>query len=149
LAYGKNNASLVFPLAPFMLRRFTMRRLFFGIALVAIIGLPSLALAFVSSQGNTYTATYNANGIILTQVRSGTTPKKAVAVNSAQAIRDVLYLGKLCDASSAAYGAGTWSWANGGISVDFANGQSIRFPRQEIDAQKAQRFGWSIARCRL
>jgi hypothetical protein len=41
-----------------------------------------------------------------------------------------IYLGKDCDAYSPGYGRGHWSWANGGVLVEFKKG-TFGFPRQD------------------
>jgi len=45
---------------------------------------------------------------------------------------ETLYLGKSCDAEHKVFGKGKWCWANGGFTAEFADGQSIGFPRQEL-----------------
>lgn len=45
---------------------------------------------------------------------------------------ETIFLGRSCDAQHTVFGKGKWCWANGGFSVDFANDQSIGFPRQEL-----------------
>ena len=71
---------------------------------------------YVDSLGIDYQYQRNTNGAVL---------RSSVAT---------IYLGKDCDAVSPQYGNGTWSWANGGFLISFENGNSLGFPRQEIDA---------------
>jgi hypothetical protein len=125
-------------------------RIFFRYATVAAaFCVPSIATAYVSGEGHEYRPSFNASGMVFTSVRSVSRYIEAGAGSSVQQGREILYLGKRCDAYSAAFGRGTWGWANGGILVSFTNGQSIGFPRQELDSRSAERFGWSIDRCKL
>lgn len=48
-----------------------------------------------------------------------------------------IHLSRDCKAVSARYGEGSWQWANGGVTVRFAN-QEIAFPGQEVDVGQGQ-----------
>jgi hypothetical protein len=45
--------------------------------------------------------------------------------------KEIIYLGRSCDAFHKLFGKGTWCWANGGFKADFEK-HSIGFPRQEL-----------------
>ncbi len=88
--------------------------------------------SYVSSFGDEYTFSVNANGAVLTSRY----PKTWFINNGAESYvehgHDVIYLGVSCDAFHKLWGQGRWWWANGGFGADFDT-LNIRFPRQEID----------------
>ena len=98
---------------------------------VVITLLSSNAFAYLSSDGDEFTITYNSHGAILTSIS-----KKHYAENNASGIVHSkhlkLYLGKDCDAFSNVYGKGTWEWANGGFVIHYS-GKDFGFPRQEVN----------------
>lgn len=102
-----------------------------SIVSLAIILLSSKAFAYLSSDGDEFTITYNSHGAILTSVN-----KKHFAENDASGVVHAkylkLYLGKSCDAFSNVYGKGAWEWANGGFTVHYS-GKDFSFPRQEVN----------------
>jgi len=81
-----------------------------GVALFLVTASPTLA--YEGSNGQTYTATQNVNGAVLTSKS------------------ETIYLGNSCDALSDAGEEGTWAWANGGFLIVFPN-RRIGFPRQD------------------
>jgi len=87
--------------------------------------------AYLSSDGDEYTISYNKHGAVLTSVNE----KHFMENNASGRVSSKklnLYLGKDCDAFSDVYGRGSWEWANGGFVIHFQN-KSFRFPRQEVD----------------
>lgn len=84
----------------------------------AAIALPAAALAqsprYQDSGGRAWDAVRSENGLVLA-TRGGT-----------------IHLSRDCKAVSSRFGEGSWSWANGGFIVRFAN-QEIAFPGQEVD----------------
>lgn len=94
---------------------------------------------FISSDGDKYIAEFNKHGAVLISENT----KYFVENNASgrtQKTKLKLYLGKDCDSFSKIYGKGTWWWANGGFSVDFAN-KKIGFPRQHIKFPGAENCG--------
>ena len=69
----------------------------------------------VDGSGTQYSYSVNQDGGVLTPMDGGAP----------------LYLGRSCDSYSPRYGSGTWSWSNGGFTVDFPD-KGIGFARQEL-----------------
>lgn len=76
------------------------------------LSLPSLALT--TGQGVYYQEFYNKHGVRLTSNK------------------EVIYLGRSCDAYSPKWGSGSWTQSNGGILVTFNNGITRGFPKQQV-----------------
>ncbi|TFF19883.1 hypothetical protein E3C22_19670 [Jiella endophytica] len=105
-----------------------MSRLLFAVVLLA---LNTPASAYVSSAGDEYDLTCNADGYSL---RSKDPISRVVQRGgSARTIaeRETLSLGRSCDAHLKAYGKGEWCWANGGFVATFGD-EKVGFPRQEL-----------------
>lgn len=99
--------------------------------IVAALSLPSVAGAYVSDEGHEYTQSCNTSGVIL---RSNHPVTRQVGYSAGAKYWkgiEVIYLGKNCDALNLIYGAGEWSWANGGFWVTFP-GKEFAFGAQEI-----------------
>ena len=76
--------------------------------------LTTFAASYAGSDGQRYSSAPNSSGVVM-RAANGIT----------------LYLGRSCDAFSPQYGAGSWSWANGGFTVRFPR-KTIGFGRQEL-----------------
>lgn len=77
---------------------------------------------YVTSEGQKYEATCNANGFKLTAKRS------------------TVYLGADCDAFQKQQGTGKWCWANGGFVAEFKD-MKLGFPRQELSCSTIGNLG--------
>ena len=88
--------------------------------------------AYVSSFGDKYTASRNADGGILTSHYPKAWFVEGGASSYVEEGIDKIYFGKSCDAFHKVFGKGTFGWANGGFVVEFASGTRIGFPRQEL-----------------
>ncbi|KIC43854.1 hypothetical protein RA28_19710 [Ruegeria sp. ANG-S4] len=87
------------------------------VALGLILAIPTMAQAYISSDGVQYTATRNEHGAVLNGENG-----------------DLIYLGKRCDAVDPDAGKGSWSWANGGFCVNLP-ARKICFARQEVPVE--------------
>lgn len=107
-------------------------------AVIAIIGVVLSAQCaaaqdriYVSSAGDEYAATSNADGTVLTslypKVRFEGVGASAVPVRGIERV----YFGRDCDAFHAVFGTGIWGYANGGFVAEFED-FSIGFPRQGL-----------------
>ncbi len=98
---------------------------FAATAAVAQVGL------LTSYAGFQYTESVNGSGTVLTS----TYPKAffiGEGVNMDLVVQvEKIYLGKDCDAYHDIYGKGVWSWANGGVMVEFP-AETFVFPKQEL-----------------
>jgi len=96
---------------------------------------------FSSSEGHQYAHQLNEHGAVLTSEFPVTRFVGKGALSRSITQIEVLYLGKSCDAFSEILGEGTWSWANGGVFVEFDT-RRVEFWRQEIPVSSV------IADCR-
>jgi hypothetical protein len=104
------------------------------VLIAAIMALPLPAFAagpYISDEGHAYRQTCTRDGIVLHSEVPVIRLTGAGADRSSVTGRETLYLGKSCDALSATYGAGRWSWANGGFWATFP-GKTFAFPGQEL-----------------
>lgn len=92
---------------------------------------PSVAAAYVSSEGHEYSSTCNESGMVLTSVNPVSRFIEQGADSHVISGKEKIYLGIRCDAYNKALGKGEWGWANGGFWIEFASGR-VSFPRQEV-----------------
>jgi len=106
------------------------RNIFIAVAFGTICASPLGAQQpFVSSAGDDYAVSMNANGFAMTSLY----PKARFVEQGAGSyvVRGIetFYFGVSCDALHNLFGQGTWGWANGGFGASF-DGFEIWFPRQ-------------------
>jgi hypothetical protein len=87
---------------------------------------------YLSSDGDEYRASENEHGGVLTSLYPKARFIEAGADSHVVRGIETIYFGRSCDASSEAFGEGTWNWSNGGFRVNFDKGKILGFPRQEI-----------------
>ncbi|MBI1220300.1 MAG: hypothetical protein GC186_17335 [Rhodobacteraceae bacterium] len=105
--------------------------IFLLLAVPVAFPLHAASRTVVSSEGDTYYATENANGGILTSKYPRPRYIEQGAASHVIDGKEVIYFGRSCDAFTKAYSVGTWGWANGGFVATFNNGARIGFPRQD------------------
>lgn len=95
-----------------------------------------------SNEGDTYFATVNENGAVLTSKYPKSwfhgEPSDDLQVHTKPA---VIYLGNDCDALHNEYGEGRWSGANGGFGATFGS-HTIYFGRQELPEDQFAKCYW-------
>ena len=101
-----------------------------GLALAALVlaaGAGPARAQLISSEGDRYAETTNANGIVLTSEH----PKYRIVGQGPQARvvsrPEVFYLGRSCDAYNEHFGDGRWSLSDAGVFVEFVEGATISF----------------------
>lgn len=116
-----------------------------GIAAVFLIALSNPASAYMSGEGHEYEMTCNADGYSLQAVYPVGRFVGQGAGSRTVSEREVLSLGRSCDAHVKAFGYGQWCWANGGFRAEFPAGE-ISFPRQELYCEPEREYE-SNCRC--
>ena len=131
-----------------------LSKIAFGVTISAILGSSASAGEWLlSSEGHEFYSQMNksgftlkSRGIISRYIDNGPNYRGLFKQ------KEIMHLGKGCDAISNVFGRGRWGWANGGVSVTFRNGKQISFPRQSIGGtdEENKKYGWSIyGRCEL
>ena len=96
-----------------------MTRIIVAILFLTAFVVQAKASTYTDTEGTRYSYSVNLDGIVLTPTDGGTP----------------LYLGRSCDTYSPRYGTGTWSWANGGFTLNFPE-RRFGFLRQELPANR-------------
>ncbi|TFF19867.1 hypothetical protein E3C22_19580 [Jiella endophytica] len=107
----------------------TMKSIALAISLLAI---PCGArAASVVADGHEYDVTCTADGY---RLASKYPVSRMVGTGAGSHLvegREILYLGRSCDAYTKVFGYGSWCWANGGFFAKFDR-HHFGFPRQEL-----------------
>ncbi len=120
-----------------------------------------LALVFMTSISDAYMGCYdnsctefndkkNEHGVVLAStgtqykwVGFGVGSEIKPIAGAKKLKKEILYLGKSCDAYSKLHGEGLWEWANGGFIVKFKNVE-FGFGHQELDIETDKEFGCAM-----
>ena len=114
-----------------------MRKLL--ISLIMVFGCSGAALAYVSG-GHSYELSCNAAGYVLTSENVVSRFVEGGAASRIWKKKEVIYMGRSCDAQHELFGSGKWCWANGGFVVEFDQ-MSFGFLRQELYCQANDSLG--------
>jgi hypothetical protein len=105
-------------------------------ALLLSVGVAS-ADTWYFSGGHQYDIACNSDGYVLTSRYPVVHYFEAGANSRVEVERDVIYMGRSCDAFHKLFKTGSWCWANGGFRADFAD-KVFGFPRQELSCPAGQ-----------